>query len=238
MHLGISVFAIPPEWYSELGRRADELGFDSFWVAEHLVTPLEYDSRYPYSDRGVPNYDIDAPLSDPLVALASVAAVTTRIGLGTGVYILPLRSAMITARACTTLQNISHGRFTLGIGTGWMREEFEAAGEDFGDRGARTDDIIVVLRKVWSGRPAEHASRFQTFGPLVLPPAPAAPIPILASGLARPTLRRAARLDGWYGPPEVPLEVTAAARDTIERERDLIGASGPFTYYARLNQGT
>lgn len=231
----INLFAVPPAWYPRLIGAAEDAGFEAAWIAEHLVTPLEYEPLYPYDPVGRPSYSPETPLADPFVALAAAAAVTQRIGLGVGVYVLPLRPPMVTARAALTVQEISGGRLLLGIGTGWLREEFDAAGEDFDNRGARADEILVMLAKLWTGKPVEHSGTHYRFRPVQLSPEPSVPIPLLGFGVSAPALRRSARLDGWYGPPHLPLADAIAARAILEAERKRAGTDGrPFTYHVRM----
>ena len=235
LRFSVNIFGVPPAWYPALATAAEQAGFEAFWIAEHLITPIDFEPLYPYDAAGRPSYRSDTPLADPFVALAAAAAVTQRIGLGTGVYVLPLRRPMVTARAALTVHVISGGRLLFGIGTGWLREEFDAAGEDFGNRGSRTDEILTVLAKLWSGRPVEHSGLHYSFRPVQMSPRPHIRIPIIGSGVSTPALRRSAGLSGWYGPPHLPLADVIAARTRLETERENADTHGhSFTYYARV----
>src|SRR5690242_8576581 len=131
MKIGIPLFMLRPEQLVAVARRAEELGFESVWMAEHLVFPTEFKSKYPYTATGAPPINPSTPLLDPLLVLAQIATVTQRIRLGTNVYVLPLRHPLVAARLGTTLDLLSGGRFSFGVGVGWLAEEFEAAGIDF-----------------------------------------------------------------------------------------------------------
>ncbi|MBW2426913.1 MAG: LLM class F420-dependent oxidoreductase [Deltaproteobacteria bacterium] len=197
MKFGYSLMGLAPHDYAEVARKAEECGFDSIWVPEHLVFPAEM-PQYPYVE-SAPSPHPGTRLYDPWVSLAFVAAATTKLRLGTHVYILPLRHPLVTAKAVATLDILSGGRALLGAGVGWLAEEFALAGQRFERRGARTDEIIEILRQLWSDRVIEHHGEFYDLAPLRFEPKPVqSPLPILIGGEAPPALRRAARLgDGW-----------------------------------------
>src|SRR5438552_13802002 len=156
MPASLNLFGLPPAEYAPLVVRAEELGFEAIWLADHLITPLEYAATYPYDDSGRPSYRPETPLADVWVTLGHLAALTKNIRLGTGVYILPLRNPFVTARAAMWAQSLSGGRLLFGVGTGWQREEFEVVGEQFDRRGARMDEILAIFEKLWSGGPVAH----------------------------------------------------------------------------------
>jgi probable F420-dependent oxidoreductase len=206
-----------------VAKRAEELGFESVWLPEHLVFPTEIKSRYPYAE--TPPINPATPLLDPLVLLAQVAAVTTRIRLGTNIYLLPLRHPLTTARMAVTLDVISNGRFTFGVGAGWLKEEFDAAGIDFDTRGARLRECVRAIKALWTEAEPEHHGKFFSFGPVKFEPKPVQKPhpPIVFGGETPAALRRAAALgDGWYGVNHTP--ETAAAR--VTELRQLLAAAG------------
>ncbi len=169
-----------------------------------------------------------------------MAAVTERLRFFTYVYVLPLRNPFQVAKTVGTAAVLSGGRVALGMGVGWMQEEFELLGQDFRRRGRRTDEMIEVMRKLWTGEMVEHHGRFYDFDPVRMLPAPQAPIPLYVGGLSEPALRRAARLgDGWlsdvhparelaeiaerlrgyrreYGRSEEPFQIVAACKDAFD----------------------
>jgi probable F420-dependent oxidoreductase len=216
------------EQLAPVAQRAEQLGFESVWVAEHLVFPTEIRSRYPYSAEGVPPINPATPLLDPLLVLMQVAAQTQRIRLGTNVYILPLRHPLAVARMAMTLDVLSGGRLTFGIGVGWLAEEFEAVGIDFATRGGRTREYVRALRALWAEPEPAFAGRYISFGPLKFEPKPVQkPHPPLVFGGESPTaLRRAAALgDGWYGVGHTP----ASAGEQVGRLRTLLNEAGRAT---------
>src|SRR5207342_2461098 len=139
---------------------AEAAGFESFWTVEHVIFPEDYQSAYPYSPTGKMPAAPSTPIPDPLIWLSYVAAVTTKLRLATGILILPQRNPLILAKEVATLDHLSGGRVELGIGVGWLEEEFDALGVPFARRGARTDEYIEVLRALWDGDHASHDGEF------------------------------------------------------------------------------
>jgi len=129
---------------------AERLGFESAWIAEHLIMPVHQTSAYPYTPDGRFLVSPDAPFHDPLLVLAYVAALTTKIRLATGIFVVPLRNAFTTAKAIATLDQLSQGRVVFGVGIGWLKEEFEAVGMKFEDRALRTREYLELMIELWS----------------------------------------------------------------------------------------
>ena len=228
MKIGVPLFMLRPERMALVAQRAEQLGFESVWVAEHLVFPTEIRSRYPYSAEGVPPINPATPLLDPLLVLMQVAARTERIRLGTNVYILPLRHPLAVARMAMTLDVLSNGRLTFGVGLGWLAEEFDAVGIDFASRAARTREYVRALRVLWSEDEPRFSGRFASFGPLKFEPKPVQKPhpPIVFGGESAAALKRAAALgDGWYGVGHTP----GSAAAQVERLRVLRGEAGRAT---------
>lgn len=236
MKFSVQLFALPHQEYAPMARAADELGYSTLWLADHVVTPLEFARRYPYKASGDPGYRPETPISDVVSVLSYLAGITSRVRLASGVYILPLRNPFHVARSWGTLQQLSGGRAVLGVGAGWMAEEFDAVGMGFDDRGPRMDEMLDVLAKLWSGEVVEGHGPFHPFPPLVFGGAPEHPPPLVFGGLSRPALRRAAALgSGWFG-PNVDLETTAAARYEIDRRRVAAGRGDEaFDHVVRLH---
>jgi probable F420-dependent oxidoreductase len=202
MKISVRIFGFPLDSYAPIARAADAAGFESLWIPEHLVAPLEFEANYPYRSTGKPSFLPDTPFADPWVMLGHLAAVTTRIKMGVGVFVLPLRNPFVVAKAAGTAQTLAAGRIMMGVGIGWMREEFNAVGEKFDKRGARTDEMLAVMRKLWTGEPVEHAGEWYRFAKLQMSPGLATPLPIVMGGAGELAIKRAARVgDGWYGPP-------------------------------------
>ncbi|MDZ7379263.1 MAG: TIGR03619 family F420-dependent LLM class oxidoreductase, partial [candidate division KSB1 bacterium] len=173
-----------PEPFATLVETAEECGFDSIWTVEHVVIPKGYQSRYPYSADGkLPGPD-DVPLSDPLIPLAYAAALTRKIRLGTGILILPQRHPVYVAKEVATIDVLSGGRAILGIGSGWLAEEFATVGVPFRERGARTDEAIRALRTLWQPGAQSFEGKFFRWGPVESNPKPIQQpgVPIVVGG--------------------------------------------------------
>jgi probable F420-dependent oxidoreductase len=188
-----------PEVAAAFAAAAEANGFDSLWTVEHVVVPSGYQSAYPYTDDGKMPGREDSPIPDPLIWLAYVAAATAHIRLATGVLILPQRNPVILAKELATLDHLSQGRTILGIGIGWLAEEFAAIGVPFEQRAARTDDYVAALRALWSDAPSHH-SEYVSFDDCIVRPRPAAAIPIHVGGHSEAAARRAGRLGDGYVP--------------------------------------
>ena len=211
---------------AQFARAAEAAGFESLWTVEHVVVPSGYASQYPYSESGKMPGPEDSDIPDPLIWLAFVAGATTTINLATGVLILPQRNPVVLAKEVATLDHMSSGRMHLGIGVGWLEEEFDALGVPFADRGQRTDDYVAAMRALWSQDAATHHGKFANFDNCVLRPRPdAATIPIHVGGHTKTAARRAGRLgDGFFpgrGTHESLAELFDVARSSaVEAGRD------------------
>lgn len=193
------MYAAPDDWV-ELTRVAEAVGFDQVSLSDHVFYPDKLDSSYPYSASGRPIFPPETQWPDVWVMTGALAAVTQRITFSTHVYVLPARNPFVVAKAVGTAAHLSGGRVLLGVGAGWMREEFAQLEQSFERRGARMEEQIEVLRTLWRGGMVEHHGEFYDFDRLEMAPAPAQPVPILIGGHSETALRRAARIgDGWMG---------------------------------------
>ena len=189
-----------PTHFLELARTADECGWDWFAVSDHVVYPEKIESAYPYAKDGKPYWSSSTPWPDPWTAIAAMAAVTKRLSFLTNIFILPARNPVLVAKQIGTVAAIAGGRVALGVGTGWMKEEFELLEVDFHTRGKRLNEGIEVLRTLWKGGMVEYHGKHYDFDRLEMSPVPPSPVPILVGGLSEVALKRAARLgDGWIG---------------------------------------
>lgn len=216
-----------PQSALEISKVAEEVGFESVWGGEHVIFPDSIESAYPYTEDGKVPATPETPIPDPLIWLAYVAAAAPTLRLGTCILILPQRNPLVLAKELATLDHLTGGRVELGIGVGWMKEEFEALGVPWERRGRRNDEYVEALRTVWSGPHVEYHGEFVDFEPLTCTPLPAqgANIPILVGGDTDVAIRRAARLaDGYFpgeGDPARLAELIAAVRTECEkRDRD------------------
>ncbi len=206
-----------------LASLAEEHGFESLWTVEHTVVPSGYASEYPYDESGkMPGGD-EVSIPDPLVWMAWVASITTRVRLATGILILPQRNPLTLAKELATLDVLSEGRLDLGIGVGWLREEFEALGVPFEDRGARADEYVAAMRALWRDDPASFDGKLVSFERVHSNPKPvqAGGIPIVGGGHSPAAARRAGRLgDGFFPGRFRSEELTPLLETMRESARD------------------
>jgi probable F420-dependent oxidoreductase len=229
MKLYVYCTFVPEDQLVGLAALAEELGFDGISCPDHVIYPLRYDSPYPYTASGEAPWNEEMSWPDPLLTIATMAVHTTALRFVTGVFVLPLRHPLLVAKSLSTLDALTAGRVELGIGVGWLREEFEALDQDFGSRGRRTDEAIEVMRKAWSGKPVEHHGEFFDFEPMVMRPAPARPIPIYVGGASPRALDRAARLGDGFIPPVTTQAETRRLLEAVEAGRARHGReSEPF----------
>jgi probable F420-dependent oxidoreductase len=201
-----------PDWLAEWARVVEGAGVESIWVAEHLVLPAEFDSPYPYSATGKIKFSPDVPFPEVLHTLTFIAAITSTINLGTAIAILAGHNPVEYAMRCATLDALSKGRLLLGIGLGWMKEEFDAVGAPWDHRGARTDEYVAVMRTLWEQQPATFDGRFVQFKPITISPRPArAGGPqVIVAGSTPAAARRAGRIgDGYYPAAITPEDLEA-----------------------------
>lgn len=211
----------------ELARGAEQAGFESLWTVEHVVVPQGYESAYPYNRSGrMAGGAEDFDIPDPLVWLSVAAGVTSTIRLATGILILPQRNPLILAKQVASLDVLSGGRVSLGVGVGWLEEEFRALGVPFEDRGRRTDEYIAVLRALWTDEIASFHGEFADFDDLYCRPLPVQrPVPIVVGGHSRRAARRAGALGDGFFPASASVEdlpglVTVARRAAEDAGRD------------------
>ena len=204
-----------PEHLVPLAIAAEACGFAAMSFPDHVVHPEKLDTPYPYTADGSRRWQAFTPWVDPWVAIGACAARTTRLRFTNNVFVLALRNPFLAAKSIATAAALSDGRVTLTVGVGWSKIEYELAGQDFHSRGRRTDEMIEILRKLWSGEMVEHHGRDYDFPRLEANPTPPAPIPVWVGGISDAALRRAARYDGWLSDLQTSAEITAC----IERVR-------------------
>lgn len=223
---------------SEMARTLEQAGFESLWVSDHVVLPERIDSRYPFAEDGRATWSTDTPYFDAVVALTLIAAATTRATFGTAVLVLPLRNPLVFAKQAASLDVVSGGRLRLGLGAGWLKEEFDALGVEFASRGPLFEQAVALLRESWSGR---------VHGNVLSLPTPAHAIPIYVGGHAKPALRRAGQLgEGWLGqqsldaldPAEIEavraaMQAASPGRERLEVVLRIVDAAGRSDELAR-----
>ena len=199
----------------EICRRAEEVGFESLWGGEHVIIPDEIYSKYPYTEDGKIPAEPDTPIPDPLIWLAFAAAAAPNLRLGTCILIVPQRNPLVLAKELATLDQLSGGRVELGLGVGWLKEEFEALGVPWERRGARNDEYIEAMKALWQGPHAEFHGDFVDFAPVTCSPRPVnGSIPIIVGGDTERAIARAGKIADGYFPGE----------GNIDRLKDLIAS--------------
>jgi probable F420-dependent oxidoreductase len=229
MNFGLHLGSVNPRIWAELVEEADRLGFESVWVPEHLVVPLD-SSGSPHHGSDHPPIPPTVPIFDVFGVLCHLAGRTEKIRLGTHVYNIGLRHPFITARAATTVDVLSGGRLELGIGASWLRAEWEAVGLDFDRRGPRVDEAIEVCRRLWSEEVVEYHGEFFDFGPVAFEPKPVQrPGPSLQiGGDGSAAFRRVATVGSGWMPMNHALEDLAASMARIDELARLAGRTEPI----------
>ena len=177
----------------------ERAGFESIWTSDHVVFPREVKSPYPFAADGRMTWPSDVDYLEPVVALSAMTSTTSSAELGTSVLILPMRNPILFAKQAACIDVLSGGRLVLGVGVGWLREEFEALGADFKSRGAVLEEWLTIARRCWSGTVEPFEGRFYQLPEAIYSrPTPVRPPPVLIGGMSRNALQRAGRIaDGW-----------------------------------------
>jgi probable F420-dependent oxidoreductase len=202
MKFGTFITSVKPEKIATHVRAAEGLGYESAWIGEHLIVPVASESKYPYSPDGRFPAPSDVPFHDPMLALTYAAALTSKIRLATGIFVVPLRNAFTTAKAVASLDVLSGGRLIFGIGVGWWEEEFATVGALFKDRALRTREYLELMKELWtSDQPVYHGQTVAVEGVRFYPKPIQKPYPpIVVGGTSEIALKRTVRYgDGWYG---------------------------------------
>ena len=210
VHLfGVGAMADPVE-LARVARRAEDLGYHSVFVADHIVLPTKITSQYPYTADGHFPFPADSDWIEPLTALAYLAAETTRIRIGTSILVLPYRHPVVTAKQLASIARMAQGRLIVGVGTGWLEEEFRLLGVRKPERGARTDEYLALMKTLWTEDEPRFAGRFVEVADAKFFPKPwqKPHPPIWVGGEGLPALKRAAALgDGWHSASCSPTEL-------------------------------
>ena len=238
MEIGVSTF---PTDYSidiaVLARRAEELGFDSLWVPEHAILPVGAKTPWPGSAEGVMPKEY-ADIADPFVALGRASAVTTGLKLGTAIVLVPERNPLMLAKEVATLDMYSGGRFIMGIGAGWLREESDIMGVDFDHRWTQTKEAVLAMKELWTKTESEYHGKYYDFPPVYSFPRPVQRPhpPVLLGGMARNVFKRIVEWgDGWI-PNRVTPEEVAAGRAKLDELATVAGrdpASIPISVFGQ-----
>ncbi len=220
VNLPISTAAATPAVVAAAASHAEALGFSSLWVGDHVAMPVDYDSRYPYSGDGRMTWDVSTPWLDPVMTLLWAAATTRRIRVGTAVLIAAMRPPVLLAKQLATLDHLSGGRLDVGVGMGWLAEEFALLGQSFERRGARMAEAIEILRACWAPGLVRFQGEFHDLPSFACEPKPpqGSDLPVLIGGTGDLMLKRVATLGCGWLPIEMPPEAFAERRAFLENE--------------------
>jgi probable F420-dependent oxidoreductase len=213
---------------AEPAARAEAAGFSSLWLSDHVVMPPRTRSRFPFTDDGLIYWDPRDPWYEPVVCLAVLAAATATAEIGTGILLAALRQPIVLAKQLASIDAMSRGRLLVGVGAGWMEEEFEVLGVDFHRRGERLDEWLTLMRRCWTGEPGPFdGAHYRLPGDVFCYPTPARSVPIIVGGMSARALRRAAvTCDGWLALPRPADDVIAVVRDAMIEVRSFAAAAG------------
>lgn len=231
-------FYLPLAWTEpthmlDLARAAEAAGFTGVAFSDHMIFPAHLESRYPYAPDGKPHWLPSTPYPDPWVSMGHVAAVTTSLRFVTNIFVLPSRDPFVVAKAVGTAAVLSGNRVSVGVGVGWMKEEFDVQGQDFANRGRRTEEMVEVLRALWSGEMVSHEGEFYRFPELQMSPMPTQVPPVLMGGYADRVMDRAARIsDGWISTRADPEQLAADWAVMAGLLRKYGREDVPFKYFA------
>jgi probable F420-dependent oxidoreductase len=225
-----------------LATRLEQAGFSSLWVSDHVVMPARIGAAYPFAKDGKATWDTSIPWYDAMIVLGMVASATQKVELGTAVLVLPLRHPIIFAKQAATIDSLSGGRLTLGVGAGWLSDEFEALNVPFKTRGKRLEEWISLSRNIWTGAPEQFDGAHFSLPPNILSyPEPAHNIPFLIGGHSRPALKRAGTLgNGWLPQQSGASMDPGALEEPIKsmKEEAIAGGNDPnqLRVVLRINQ--
>jgi len=228
MKFGLWYAAVGPMAFPKpavaLARAAETAGFESLWTGDHVILPARYESVYPYSTNGRMAAEGPIPMAEPLVWAAHVSAATKAIKFGTGVLVLPQREPVLLAKQAASVATLSDDRLLLGVGAGWLAEEFAALGADFATRGRRVDEYIAAMRTLWAKDQADFEGAFTSFsGAQLCPRPPSGSVPIIVGGESPAAARRAGRLGDGFFPAKTSPEQLPGLRDLMARSAESSG---------------
>ena len=229
MKWSVALAMVEPAQYLPLAVAAEAAGFDAVAVPDSVYFPEQVSAAYPYTEAGARFWSGDTPWIEPWVAIPAMAAVTERLRFYTNVLKLAIRNPLLVAKAVGSAAVLSGDRVGLGVGLGWIPEEFAWCGTDYATRGARADEAIEVIRLCLGGGMVEYHGRHYDFDRLQMSPAPREPVPIYVGGLSKPALRRAARLgDGWISVVNSEAEIRGWIADLAAQRRAYGRSDLPF----------
>jgi probable F420-dependent oxidoreductase len=233
VRFSISTAFLPTDQLVPIAQAADDLGYDSLAMPDHVVDLETLRTPYPYTADGSRRWDPDAEWPDPWVMAGALAAVTTRLRFVTTVYVPALRSPFQVAKSVGTAAVVSGNRVALGVGIGWCEEEFELLEQSFRTRGRRSDEGLALIKELWRPGTREFHGEFYDAPRLTMEPTPTAPVPVYVGGLSEAAFARAARHEGWVG-DMYPTEEAIGWATRLADARAAAGAEGDFSIFVAL----
>lgn len=218
---------------TEIAPVADDHGWDAMSFSDHVVNPQEITTPYPYTDDGSRRWQPFTDWPDPWVMIGALATITKRIRFTNNIFVLPMRNPFLVAKAISTAAIVSNNRVTPAVGVGWSSDEFALMESEFRTRGKRADEMLEILRLLWTGEMVEYQGQHYQFDALEMNPAPTQYIPIWVGGISKPAMRRAARLaDGWVSDLQTSDEIIASINQIHEWRREFGRDHLPFEVMA------
>ena len=219
----------------QLAVAAEQAGFESISFSDHVVNPQQLTTPYPYTDDGARRWPEFTEWPDIWVMIGALSSITTTLRFTQNIFVLPERNPFLVAKAISTAAVLSNNRVDLSVGVGWSADEFKLLQQDFKTRGKRTDEMIAIMRKLWTGDYVEHQGEFYQFDKVEMNPSPSEPIPLWIGGISRPALKRVARLSaGWLTDLQSSAEIIESIEQIIQYRQEY-GISGDFNVMATPN---
>lgn len=218
---------------TKLAPVADDCGWEAMSFSDHVVHPESIDTPYPYTNDGTRRWEAFTDWPDPFVMAGALATITKRLKFTNNIFVLPMRNPFLVAKAISTAAIISDNRIIPAIGVGWSKDEFELMQQDFHTRGKRADEMVEVMRLLWSGEMVEYQGKHYQFNTLEMNPAPTAHIPIWVGGISDAAMKRAARLgDGWVTDLQTSDEIIACIEKVRQYRKEYGRDHLPFSVMA------
>ncbi len=212
---------------------ADDCGWHAMSFSDHVVNPETINTPYPYTEDGSRRWPPFTDWPDPWVMIGALSTITRRLRFTNNIFVLPMRNPYLVAKAVSTAAIVSDNRITPAFGVGWSRDEFELMQQDFHTRGKRTDEMLEIMRLLWTGEMVEYNGNHYQFGPMEMNPAPTAPVPIWIGGISDPAMKRAARLaDGWVTDLQTSEEIIGCIERIGDWRREYGRENEPFEVMA------
>lgn len=217
----------------ELAKTADSCGWEAMSFSDHVVNPQTIKTPYPYTENGERRWQAFTDWPDPWVMIGALASITKNLKFTNNIFVLPMRNPFLVAKAISTAAIISDNRVIPAIGVGWSKDEFELLQQDFHTRGKRADEMVEIMRLLWTGELVEYQGKHYQFDALEMNPAPSAYIPIWIGGISEAAMRRAARIaDGWVTDLQSSAEILSCVQRIQQYRKEYGRENLPFSVMA------